>query len=88
MFSYPFINSHSQVSNQGPSCYIKTFQNNFSHTIRESESLGICHVTSSSGPIPILFKLWPWGQKWPHSVGHMFYIGFIGNHKTYTQWVT
>ena len=29
----------------------------------------------SSGLLPSLFKLYPWGQKWPHPVGHMLYIG-------------
>ena len=28
-----------------------------------------------SGPLPSLFKLCPWGQKWAHPWGHMFYIG-------------
>ena len=26
-------------------------------------------------PLPSLFKLCPWSQKWAHPRGHMFYIG-------------
>ena len=29
----------------------------------------------SSGLLPSLFKLYHWGKKWPHPVGHMLYIG-------------
>jgi len=30
------------------------------------KSLDIWHVTLSSGPLPRLFKVWPWGLNWPH----------------------
>ena len=30
---------------------------------------------SDSGPLPSLFKLCPWGQKWARPWGHMFYKG-------------
>ena len=33
------------------------------------------YVASPGGPLPSLFKLWPRGQKWPNSGGHIFYIG-------------
>ena len=43
---------------------------------------GLEYVASSSGPLPSLFKLNPWGQKWPHPGGHMFYIGLYSeNHE-------
>ena len=29
----------------------------------------------SSGLLPSLFKLYAWGQKWPHTRGQMLYIG-------------
>ena len=29
-------------------------------------------VASSSGPLPNLFKLCPWGQKWSRPQGYMF----------------
>ena len=35
----------------------------------------IQYVASPSGPLPSVFKLAPWGQKWPRPGGHMFYIG-------------
>ena len=35
-----------------------------SETIRP-KSLDIWYVASPSGPTPSLFKLYPWGQKWP-----------------------
>ena len=35
----------------------------------------ILYVASSGGPLPSLFKLCPWGQKWPRSGGHIFYVG-------------
>ena len=41
----------------------------------------IFDIASPSGPLPSLFKLCPWGQKWPCPSSHMFCIGFIkGNH--------
>ena len=48
---------------------IKTF---LSETIRPR---ALIFGISPSGPLPILFKLCPWGQFWPHLSGHMFYIG-------------
>ena len=38
-------------------------------------SLDILYVASPSRPLPSLFKLCPWGQKWLRLGGHMFYIG-------------
>ena len=37
--------------------------------------LDIWYVASPSGPLPGLFKIWPWVQKWARPWGHMFYIG-------------
>ena len=37
--------------------------------------LDIWYVASPSGPLPSLFKLYPWGQKWPCPGCQMFYIG-------------
>ena len=37
--------------------------------------LDIWYVASTSEPLPSLFKLCLWGQKWVHLGGHMFYIG-------------
>ena len=39
------------------------------------KSLDICFVAWPSGSLPSLYKLYPWGQKWPHPRGQMFYIG-------------
>ena len=33
------------------------------------------YVASPSEPLPSLFKLYPWGQKWPGPASHMFYLG-------------
>ena len=53
------------------------------------QSLDIWYVASLSVPLPSLFKLCPWGQKWPNPGGHMFYIALfranmknrlVGNH--------
>ena len=38
------------------------------------------YEASSSRPLPSLFKLCPWGQKWPHPAGHIFYIGLYREH--------
>ena len=35
------------------------------------------YVTSSRGPLPKLFKLCPWGQKWPPPGGHSFTLNYI-----------
>ena len=40
----------------------------------KAQSLDIGYIASPSGPLPSLFKLCPWGQKWP-ARGNMFYIG-------------
>ena len=40
-----------------------------------AQSLLIWYVASPGGPLPSLFKLYPWSQKWPRPVGHMFYRG-------------
>ena len=39
--------------------------------------LNIWYVASSSGPLPSLFKLCSWCQKWARPGGHMFYIGLF-----------
>ena len=39
------------------------------------KSLEIWYKASSGEPLPSLFKLDPWGQKWPHPGCHMLYIG-------------
>ena len=45
-------------------------------------SLDIWYVSSPGRPLPILFKLCPWGQKLPRSGGHMFYTGlYRKNHE-------
>ena len=38
-------------------------------------SIDIWYVASTSRPLPNLFKLFPWGQKWARPGSHMFYIG-------------
>ena len=38
-------------------------------------NLDIWSIASPSGPLPSLFKLCPWGQKWPRPGSHMLYIG-------------
>ena len=48
------------------------FQESFSETTR---SFDIWYVASHSGPLPSLFKYYPWGQKWPCPRGHMFNTG-------------
>ena len=48
-----------------------------SETIRPW-SLDIWYVVSLSGPLPNLFKIYCWGQKWPRLRGHMFYKGLYG----------
>ena len=35
----------------------------------------IWYEASPSEPLPCLFKLYLWCQKWHHPRGHMFYIG-------------
>ena len=40
----------------------------------KAERLDIWYEASSSGPLPSLFHVDSWGQKWPHR-GHMLYIG-------------
>ena len=37
-------------------------------------TIDIWYLALPSGPLPSLFKLQPWGQKWPRPGGHMFYI--------------
>ena len=39
------------------------------------KSHDIWYVASPGKPLRSLFKLYPWGQKWARSWGHMFYIG-------------
>jgi len=34
-------------------------------------------IASSRGPLPKVFKLCPWGQTWPHPVGHNFTLNYI-----------
>ena len=41
-------------------------------------SFDIYYVALPSGPLQSLFKLSPWGQKWPCLGGHMLYIGLYG----------
>ena len=36
------------------------------------------YVASPSGPLPSLFKIFLWGQKWSRPRGHVFYIGLCG----------
>ena len=45
-------------------------------------SLDIWYVSSPGRPLPILFKLCPWGQKLLRLRGHMFYTGlYRKNHE-------
>ena len=44
-------------------------------TNHNAQSLDIWFEASPSEPLPSLFKLYLWGQKWPHPRGHMIYIG-------------
>ena len=45
-------------------------------------SLDIRYEASSGRSLPSLFKLEPWGQKWPRPRDHMLYIGLNrGKHK-------
>ena len=37
----------------------------------QGRSLDTCYVASSHGPLPHLFKLWSWSQKWPGPRGHI-----------------
>ena len=39
----------------------------------KGKSFDIWYVASPSEPLPILFKLSPWVQKWPSPWGHFFY---------------
>ena len=41
--------------------------------------LDIWYVASPSGPLPSLFKLCPWGEKWSRP-GVMFYMAYIGRY--------
>ena len=40
-----------------------------------AKSLDIWYESSPSEPLPSLFQLYLWGQKWPRPLGHMFKIG-------------
>ena len=54
-----------------------TERKNFKNLIfqnHKAQSLNIWYIASSSGPLPKLLKLSPWGQKWPRPGGHLFYI--------------
>ena len=57
----------------------KDFQDkNFENLLvrnHKAKRLDICHETSSSDPLPSLFKLCRGGQKWPRLGCHMLYIG-------------
>ena len=43
--------------------------------IQGAWSLDIWYVASPCRSLPSLFKLCPWGQKWPRPCGQMFYLG-------------
>ena len=47
---------------------------NFSYLKSEGLAFDIWYIASSSGPLPRLLKLLPWGQKWPYPGADMFYI--------------
>ena len=42
-----------------------------------AKNLDIWYVASHSGPLPSLFKLFYWGQRWPCARGHMFYMFYV-----------
>jgi len=43
----------------------------------KAKSFHIWYIASSRGPLPKLFKLWPWGQNWPRPGGHYFTLNYI-----------
>ena len=52
--------------------------NLFKHLLlwnRKAQTFDNCHVASTNGPVPSLFKLSPPGQKWPHPGAYKFFIG-------------
>jgi len=42
-----------------------------------AQSSHIWYIASSRGPLPKLFKLYPWGQNWPRPGGHNFTLNYI-----------
>ena len=41
---------------------------------QKARAFDIWYIASPSGPLPRLFKLLPWGQKWLHPGADIFYI--------------
>ena len=55
--------------------YRKQHEKIFMSETTRPESLDIWYEASTGRPLPSLFKLDPWGQKWPRPRDHMLYIG-------------
>ena len=49
----------------------------------KAQSFHIWYIASSKGPLPKLFKLWPWGQNWPRPGGHNFTLNYIRETSNY-----
>jgi len=43
----------------------------------KAQGFHIWYIASSRGPLPKFYKLCPWGQNWPHPVGHNFILNSI-----------
>jgi len=43
----------------------------------KAQRFHIWYIASSRGPLPKLFKLWPWNQNWPCPGGHNFTLNYI-----------
>ena len=58
--------------------YIEKHEKIFmSETIWPSLDIWYAHVASPGRPLPSLFKLCPWGQKWPHPGVTCFTYAYI-----------
>ena len=43
--------------------------------IQKAWAIDIWYIASSSGPLPSLFELYSWGQKWSRPGGQLYYMG-------------
>ena len=57
--------------------YIDPYRENLKNRLvwkQKAQAFDIWYIAIPNGPLPRLFKLLPWGEKWPRPEADMFYI--------------
>ena len=61
------------IGDMGPIKFEKKDDLGLALTFFMAQGFDIWCVALSCGPLPRLFKQYPWGQKWPHPRGNLFH---------------